>query len=100
MRDMTRELLIRTSRPMHMTRTRESSALRPSTFAFHAFSRSSLPMFPRDLPRMVPHPSLTFLHGTKNFPPNRPHLTQGIARFLDAIKFEISPRLFSAYREV
>lgn len=37
MRDMTRELLIRASRPMHMTQTRESSALRPSPFVLHAF---------------------------------------------------------------
>jgi len=88
---MTRELLIRASRPMHMTRTRESSALH----TLHP-SRSTLSFLVRlsdvstRLATNSSIPPLRFSAEQKNFPLNRPHLTRDIARScLDVIKIEM-----------
>lgn len=106
MRDMTRELLIRASRPMHMTRTRGSSA--PALFtlcAIHAFLIPLSDVSARLAANGFAHPSLlpslfTFLRGTKNFALNRPHLTRDIVRRLDAIKFKTCRIVLRQFREI
>lgn len=60
----------------------------PSALCAPRVSRSSLRCFRATCPQWR-HPTLTFFYGTKNFPLNRPHLTRGIVRCFDAIKFEI-----------